>query len=593
MFESVFRNLSVKTGYLIVLFGVIVLFVLGLLPNSITWIIIKVIYFAGLISYVFLHYLNVADTEEDEEEEENDVETEGTGQDWLKIDSDQNVEELFDRFLDNTLRLTQKVLVSESVVLLFANYSKKFFSIRHKITKTPERFISAESFDLMKGLPSLVLRNRTPLIENHLPEGNEIIPYYRPEDNESRSFAAVPVFFNDLIIGVLCADSTVQESFSNEDLELLKQFGGLISTQLVNSNRLYEYEAENWVGNVLFEVSDEMNRIIDVEDLWSYLSKKIPDVVECDRISISGKMNTREGKILRIEGGTGNLKPGRQFPLTEGIVGWVMRKNQPLRVEDFASKENYVPRFDGEETPAREYFSLLAVPVATSKSLIGTICLESTKTNKFNDQDKRILQTIANQAATIYTNASTVERLRQFSFKDSETKLENRNAFELIVPREIVRSKNFGLDLYLIFVKLYFQVEKNEPEIYRETINEFLSLCLPTLADTDYIFRLESDMFTVSSVQQDSKKITDFARALLQKVAQKKAWANGQAFDFYINIGIVTKEYLTNDIEKNIELGETAVKSARLKGPNNYLIYSGKQAQWNQPRSQADREAEP
>ncbi len=91
-------------------------------------------------------------------------------QDWIKIANDQDVEELFQKFLDSSLQLVKRVLVSNTVILLFVNYSKKEFSVRHCISSNPDLMLPQNSFDIQKGLPSLVLRNRLALIENHLPE---------------------------------------------------------------------------------------------------------------------------------------------------------------------------------------------------------------------------------------------------------------------------------------------------------------------------------------------------------------------------------------------------------------------------------------
>ena len=84
-------------------------------------------------------------------------------------------------------------------------------------------------------------------------------------------------------------DSEVEEAYSNEDLDILRHFGNLITVQIFGSNKLYDYESENWLANVLFDVSQEMNQIQSVEELWGYLLRKLPDIIGCDRISISQK----------------------------------------------------------------------------------------------------------------------------------------------------------------------------------------------------------------------------------------------------------------------------------------------------------------
>jgi transcriptional regulator with GAF, ATPase, and Fis domain len=576
-------SLSDKIRYLITLLGTVGCFILALLPHSTAWIIIKILYFLAFISYLYLqfHYFSELGEHDKMDDEENKNLEEG--QDWLQIENDQDVEDLFQKFLDNTLHLIKKILVSDTVALLFANFKKKEFILRHVVTSHESLLNPQKYFDILSGLPSIVLRNRTSLIENHLPEATEILPYYKNGKTPSNSFAAVPIYFKNLIIGVLCVDSNVEEAYSNEDLEILKNFGNLISVNLFGSNKLYEYESENWLANTFFEISQEINQIQTVKNLWKYLSKKIPDVLSCDRLSISRKINDKLGEILILEGGTGNLKVGKQFQLNEGMVGWVLRKNQSLLVEDFSSKENYVPRFATDEIPAKEYMSLLATPIANKREIIAAVCLESYRAKNFKEQQKRILQTVCNQAANIYLTTESLDKLKMNSYKDSETNLENMNAFNLIVPKEIKRSKNLKSDLNFLFLKLYFQLKENDQELERQVFEEFLSLTLPLISETDYIFRLFPDSFVMTISQQTGTGINTFARKVLETLCAKKLWAEGNAYDFYISIGIVTNEFLSTNPEELVKMGEEAIKEARLKGPNSIAYYreygNGKQDQ--------------
>jgi len=569
MFEKFIRPLLSRFGHLSILIGVILLFALGLLPSSTIGVFIKIVIFLVVLALAYLLYQQTEAPHSDHLPSEAEDQT----PDLFQMEKNHSVEESFENFLENTLLLIKKVLVADTIILLFANYSKKQFVIRYSVSTKEDALITGNNFDLYKGLPSLVLRNRAPLIENHLPGRKEILPYYQNEENKAQSFAAVPIYFNDLVIGVLCADTTATEAFSNDDVEILKLFGNLITAQLVNSNKLYEYETENWVASVLFEISQEINQIRSTEDLWSYLSQKIPEVIPCDRISVARKLDGETAEIVSLRGGTGNVKVGKIFSLTEGITGWVIRKNQSLMVDDFSEKEKYVPRFFVDESPAKEYFSLLAVPIPENREALGVICLESNTTSSFNEQQKRILSTIANQAATVLKTTETLENLKRLNYRDPDTNLNNINAFQSIIPGEIKRSHKLGLRFNLLYVKIYYQLKEDENDLHRKTVNEFLSLVLPHLSDVDYIFRLYSDTFAIAQLQRDGDGLQNLATELIEKVKMKKVWAEGNAFDFYVNMGIIDGKYLTPDVEDVLQKGKIIIKQARMKGPNQLSIY--------------------
>lgn len=573
MFFNLFRPLPRTYFHISILIGIIVFFILSLLPSSLGWLILKVLYFVVFVAYLYYQTQYQEETDQEDETDQELPELEENEQNWLHIENDEDVEELFEKFLDYTLSIIKNVLVSDTVILLFANYSKKEFTIRRFLTDKESNFITTKTFEISKGLPSLVLRNRNSLIENHLPQGSEILPYYKEGENLSNSFAGVPVFFKELIVGVLCVDTAAQEAYSNDDLDILKQFGNLITVKLFDSNKLYEYESENWLTHILFDVSKELNEIQTVDDLWNYLLSKVPKIIPCDRISVSTKIGERQGKLFDIKGGTGNLKKDKIFPLSEGMVGWVMRKNQSLLVEDFSTKENYVPRFSTDETPSKEYLSLLSIPIANKKKIIGAICLESYRPKNFKDQHKRIMQTIANQVATLHTTTLTLDKLKLTTFKDELTQLENLTAFKHIMTREIRRALKFNLNCNLLFLKIYFQLKEESEELYKQVITEFLSLVLPNLKETDYIFRLFQETFAIANVQKNGNGIDEFAEKLMSKLRDKKIWGNGQAFDFYANIGIVPNNHLGSDIEIVIKKGEESIKQARLIGPNSIAVF--------------------
>jgi GAF domain-containing protein/GGDEF domain-containing protein len=574
MLINYFSSHSERIRALTVLGGVVILFIVGFLPQTLPWIILSIVVFIAAISLIIIQNHLPEDNPPKQENKSDFSEIGNIPQDWIRIENDQDVEELFQNFLENSLQLVKRTLVSNTVILLFVNYSKKEFNVRHCVTGFPDLLLPHNSFDIYKGLPSLVLRNRLALIENHLPEGQEIIPYYRPNENPSRSFAAVPVYYKDLIIGVLCVDSEVEEAYSNDDLEILKHFGNLISVQLFGSNKLYEYEAENWLVNTLFEASQQMNQISSVDNLWNYLIKKIPEIISCDRLSISRKINETEGQIVIINGGVGNLKSDRLFSLSEGIVGWVMRKNQPLMVEDFSNKDNYVPRFHSQETPAKEYLSLLSLPIASNKNVVAAVCLESFKPKNFKEQHKRILQTICNHAATIYMTTQSIESLRLVSFKDSQLDIENVNAFEFVFPKEMHRAKFLNYPLTLIFIRVEFQVKEPESYVAQKALTEFLSLVLPSLSGSDYIFRLSPEVFVIMVSGNDGTANKQLAGTIIQKVSSKKIWADGLVFDFYIHIGIVGQPWLVEDCEKVLQLGEETMKQSKLQGFNKISNYA-------------------
>lgn len=570
MFDFVPRHLIQRYGHLLVLIGIVLLFILGLLPTTILWGAIKTIVFLGVVSFAFLYFTNnsIENGSDEIPEEEPSAD-----EDWPVLENEEDIDRQFNLFLDATLSLIKNVLVADSVVLLFANYPKKTFTIRHTVSDKSELILREKAFEIKLGLPGILIHNRTPIIENHLPEGHNILPYYYDNEQSSRSFVGVPVYFNDFIIGVICADTRVEEAYSNDDLDILKQFAQILSIQLFSSNKLYEYKTENSVGNTLFEISNEMNRVQSQDGLWDYLIHKIPQILPCDRLSISLKVDEMTGEILRLEGGTGNLRKGSRFSLSEGIVGWIMRKKQSLLVEDFSSKENYVPRFTSDEFRGNDYFSLLGVPVSVDNSMLAAICLESRKTKNFDDEDKKVLQTIANQAAVVHKILLTVDNLKRYNYCDEETGLDNLTAFGKFLPKEIMKASGLGFNLDLVVIKTSFTMKEESETVHHKAIDNFLSLILPYISETGYIFRLFPDLFGIVLESPGPRDIMEYAGTLKQKVKGNKIWADGSVTDFDILIGVIRKQFLTSDVNDTLSKIEQVIAQAETENDGHAAVF--------------------
>ena len=96
-------------------------------------------------------------------------------------------------------------------------------------------------------------------------------------------------------------------------------------------------------------------------------------------VRISERAGKDSGKIVFTSGDVNPVDIGVEYPDNEGLLGWVIRKNQSLMVDDFAAKENYIPRLFLNEHPAEDLKSLLAVPVLIDEEAQVVISVESRK----------------------------------------------------------------------------------------------------------------------------------------------------------------------------------------------------------------------
>ena len=567
--------------FLLILSGVIFLisaFLISFLPNSPVFIAVKI--FLIITAFIFFYiYQNMCVFDEDnssrttEVDDSGDIDHSNIVDEPLQINSDRDVEKIFDSFLSTITPLIKITLVAESVVLLLVNFSKKKFYIRFKVTDFEGQFLRENFIDLDKGLPALIFKNKSSLVENQLPDSENLIPYYSKKEPPPKSFLGVPVYYKQQVVGVLCADNSAEESFSKDDLKILTMFAQLIKLQLMSSNKLYEYETENWIAKVLYDFSKEIMQFQTSDELWKFLGGFLKKVFGADRVIISRRVDETRAQLLFINQSTPAIKIGYEFPLNEGIIGWVFRKNQSLMVDDFTEKENYVPRFHMHEAPDLQYRSFLSVPVSNNGNVRATISLESYKSNQFKDQSKKILETLAYQIASFLEKIDIIEKLNEQNIFDASTGLGNVKALQRELDHEIKRSKEFDKCFSMILFKLNRHKKDLSNSIEDRLVTEFLTQTLPLLPQSSNLFRVKNDTIAIILAEKLLKEILPIAQSICEKIGLKKVWVDGLVEDFNINCGMVQFPEMGNSATELLEKAQKAMVKAGEKGPNTSALY--------------------
>ncbi len=490
-----------------------------------------------------------------------------------RVNTNQNVEEYFEQFLNIVFPLIRETTVSTTVVLLMVNHFKQRFYIRYTVSEAGSASGNGNYIDLNYGLPSLVVKHNKTILENNLPDNEGLLPYHSASDAPPQSFMAVPLYFDDYIVGVLCADSVVEQAFSEDDLKILTAFGQSVAIQLACSNRLYEFESENWTTKLLYEFSKGILEIQSIGELWDYLNRSIKKVFAADRVIVAEKADPENGAVVYASGQNALLKPGEVFPNNEGLLGWVLRKNESIIIEDFSAKENYIPRMLLEEKPAGELKSLLAVPVMIDLEAKMVISVESYKAKHYNEQHKKILETMAYQVAAFLERAQMLHQLESYNLIDTETELRNDKALATDLAKEVRRASRFNKRFCLQLLKISTTKDEIEPPIYQRLVSEFLEFSRPLFGEPTTIYRFNDEYFAILWPEQVLREVFSAFQEIYGKIAQHGPWVGGLVEKVYVNCGVVEYPQMGLTDKELLENAQKALRKAESRGPNTMEIY--------------------
>jgi GAF domain-containing protein len=225
-------------------------------------------------------------------------------------------------------------------------------------------------------------------------------------DRNTLSMMIVPIIIDDKVVGTIGIDAVDQERlFTNEDAQLAQAIANQsaaamrIAQQL--NNRLNDYRA-------LQDITEQMYQG-DLDSVLNLIAKK---AVELTGAKHGGVWLVNKTRTALEFGGLANRENYDQLPphiplhidSENSFSKWVVLNRQSYLSGNVRGDENYKPWYE-------DSISELTVPIIFQDSVIGTINVESPFENDFSDENKRLLEAMAGQAAVVVQNSRLMERL--------------------------------------------------------------------------------------------------------------------------------------------------------------------------------------
>jgi len=232
----------------------------------------------------------------------------------------------------------------------------------------------------------------------------------RQTERRIRNAAVAPLIVKDRAVGTLAIldKEGGEASFHQSDLDLLQSFANQAATAMENA-RLFEAEqrrAEQFRG--ITEVGRRITSVLDLDDLLPAVVQLIKEIFGYYNVNIfltdpaTGELVLRAG----VGGYVDDVPPlGSRIAVDqEGIVSWIAATGEPLLVNDVTTDPRYYA------TPALpDTRSELAVPIKVREEAVGTLDVQSTRLNAFDQDDLITLQNMAAQIGVAVANAQLFE----------------------------------------------------------------------------------------------------------------------------------------------------------------------------------------
>jgi phosphoserine phosphatase RsbU/P len=268
--------------------------------------------------------------------------------------------------------------------------------------KARRKSLPLTKIELGQGLIGEVAKTGMEIVSNDV--GDE--PRFRYLDPlpGTQSEVVLPLKIGSRILGVLDIQSDRLDAFHPNDLLVLRALADTIATA-VNSARLYsdlERRAEQLA--IVAEVSEDIASVLDLDDLLARVTALIQKRLKFPHVHLfTVHLNRRQ---IIYEAGIGTRSDALKgyavnLDSTEGLIPWVARNGQTALVNDVTKEPLYKP----SPFPPEDTRSELTIPLLYNNQPVGILDLQSDRLNTFSEEDRFLLEALADNIAVAIHNA--------------------------------------------------------------------------------------------------------------------------------------------------------------------------------------------
>jgi PAS domain S-box-containing protein len=181
----------------------------------------------------------------------------------------------------------------------------------------------------------------------------------------------------------------------------------------ITERKRSEEALARWAAQLalLSDVGRQIAAILGVEQVLDRAAQLVHDnfgyhhvaLFIVDRARGELEMKALAGEFVKL------FPPNHRVPLDLGMVGWVGQNGSRLVANDVDAEDHYI-NFYPNLIPTR---SELSVPIRLGDKTVGVLDVQSPEANDFDENDVKVMETLADQIAVAIANAQLYEEAQE------------------------------------------------------------------------------------------------------------------------------------------------------------------------------------
>ncbi|MFQ6100225.1 MAG: GAF domain-containing protein [Anaerolineae bacterium] len=363
-----------------------------------------------------------------------------------------------DSVMDRAARLVQENFGYHHVGLFILDRERGELLMRARAGDFAHLFPPDHGLKLGQGVVGWVGRYGKTLLANDVDAEPRYLSFH-PGVIPTRSELSVPIRVGGEVVGVLDAQSPQLNAFDGSDVMAMETLAYQVAVAIENA-RLHEavqrelaerkrVEAEilqlNRELTTLNRVSQAITSTLDMQETLTIIMDHVARLMGVAAASVVLHDKVKGDVWFAAASGEGaDFMQGKRLAMGQGIAGWVVQHGEPVLVLDVSRDTRWFGGFDEESGFTTR--SILCVPLHAKGQIIGAIEVMNKENGTFDQEDLRLLTSLAAPAATAIENARLFEQAQReiAERKRAEQLLQALNAAAITMERALTPEETFA-----------------------------------------------------------------------------------------------------------------------------------------------------
>ncbi|HEY3387793.1 MAG TPA: GAF domain-containing protein, partial [Saprospiraceae bacterium] len=328
-----------------------------------------------------------------------------------------------------------------------------------------------------------------------------------------KSAMFIPLIAGDIVIGSVSLQNVDRENaFTESDLRLLTTLANSMSVALENA-RLFDEttyllgEAKQRASELstVNSISKALASQLDADDLIKLVGDELKNLFNANIVYLA--LLNQKTKTIYFPYQYGDVM--EPMKLGQGLTSQIILTGQPLLINKDLAEFSHKKGIERIGLPSASY---LGVPIPVGEEFIGVLSIQSTEhENRFNENDQRLLTTIASSVGVALRNATLFEDVKQAKMeaekagRQAEKANEAKSAFLSTVSHELRTPLTSVLGFAKIIrkrldEKIFPVVNKDDPKT-EKTIAQISDNLQVVISEGERLTHLINDVLDLAKIE--------------------------------------------------------------------------------------------